>query len=102
MTKKIKVKFLIAVLIISLSFTVNNCSGKKGNKDDEKKSSMKNILITGYYSEGRNLWMPCYWLNGNKIDLPRISDNKGYAFSSFIKNGNIYTAGSTQDTVVNA
>jgi hypothetical protein len=91
-----KIKILNKITLIILSMIISSCSLENEDKPDSNLGNNSNEIIEGKtiyivgdsYNEN-NEYTSCYWVNGERVELPG-----GYTATDIVvANGNIYTSG---------
>jgi hypothetical protein len=91
-----KIKILNKITLTVLSMIISSCSLEN---EDQPNSNVKNsdneiiegktIYIVGDSYNENNEYTSCYWVNGERVELPG-----GYTATDIVvSNGNIYTSG---------
>ena len=91
-----KTKILNKITLIVLSMIISSCTLENEDKPDSNLGNNSNEIIEGKtiyivgdsYNEN-NEYTSCYWINGERVELPG-----GYTATDIVvSNGNIYTSG---------
>ena len=89
---------LLSILLLCSIGFITSCTttGNENSSNGTDTTSPPDVYVAGYTVNASDVFVPAYWLNGTRTDLPVIdSSTGGNAISIFVSGSDVYVAGYT-------